>query len=172
MVVNKSSSWLADISNSLKKLLIWLKILILLIMSYYLGHNSSYETVRKIISITQQFTTLSPEKKTWHFAGISKCIFLKLISCIQVSLKFVPRGPVYDKSVLALIMTWYWTSNKPLLETRSTNVCIVVWHHWATKSQMNARILPSRQEMNIFESSGIIEQFMPSCHILFISYEM
>ena len=35
---------------------------------------------------------------------------------IQISLKFVQKGPVDNKPALAQIMAWRWTSDKPFSE--------------------------------------------------------
>ena len=40
----------------------------------------------------------------------------KFCSLIRISLKFVPKGPIHNKSVLAQVMAWYLPGNKPLPE--------------------------------------------------------
>ena len=47
-----------------------------------------------------------------------KCIFLNGNVCIsiKVSLKFVPNGPIDNKSALVQMMTWHRVGNKPLFE--------------------------------------------------------
>ena len=49
---------------------------------------------------------------------IFKCIFMneKLRILIQISLKFVPKGPIDNKSALVQVMAWRRTSDKPLRE--------------------------------------------------------
>ena len=49
---------------------------------------------------------------------IFRCIFLNEKFCIMVkiSLKFVPKGPIDNKSALAQVMAWRRTGNKPLPE--------------------------------------------------------
>ena len=52
-----------------------------------------------------------------------KCIFLNendRIS-IQISLKFVPRSPIDNKSALVQVMAWLWRGDKPLLEPMLTH---------------------------------------------------
>ena len=62
------------------------------------------------------------EAEKWngrHFAvDIFKCIILYENCCIliQISLKFVWKGPVNDKPALVQIMAWCRTSYKPLFE--------------------------------------------------------
>ena len=49
---------------------------------------------------------------------IFKCIFLNENNriLIQISLKFVPRGPIGNKPALVQVMAWRRTGDKPLLE--------------------------------------------------------
>ena len=49
---------------------------------------------------------------------IFKCIFIneKLRILIPISLKFVPKGPNDNKSVLVQVMAWRRTGDKPLPE--------------------------------------------------------
>ena len=39
---------------------------------------------------------------------------------IQISLKFVPRSPIDNKSALVLVMAWHRTGDKPLSEPMLT----------------------------------------------------
>ena len=52
----------------------------------------------------------------------SKCIFLNENDKIpiQISLKFVPRSPVDNKSTLVQVMAWHRTGDKPLPELMLT----------------------------------------------------
>ena len=49
---------------------------------------------------------------------VFKCIFMyeKFCTLIQISLKFVPKGPIDNNSVLVQVMAWRWTGDKPLPE--------------------------------------------------------
>ena len=38
----------------------------------------------------------------------------KIVLFIQISLKIVSKGPIYNKPALVQIMTWCWVGNKPL----------------------------------------------------------
>ena len=49
---------------------------------------------------------------------ISECIFLheNVWNSIKMSMKFVPKGPIDNKSALVQIMAWRRTGDKPLFE--------------------------------------------------------
>ena len=52
-------------------------------------------------------THLPPGQNGWHFADdISKCIFMNKKVCIliRIPLKFVPNGPIDNKSALVQVM--------------------------------------------------------------------
>ena len=53
---------------------------------------------------------------------VFKCIFMNEKFCIwiQISLKFVPKGPIDKKSALDLVMAWHRTGDKPLPEPMLT----------------------------------------------------
>ena len=60
-----------------------------------------------------------PGENGRHFAdNIFKCIFMKDMFnvLIQISLKFVPLGPIDNKSALVLVMAWRRPGGKPLPE--------------------------------------------------------
>ena len=54
--------------------------------------------------------------------NIFKRIFLNenIKISIQISLKFVPNGPIDNKSALVLVMAWRQTGDKPLPEAMMT----------------------------------------------------
>ena len=59
----------------------------------------------------------------WHLAdNIFKGIVLNenVRSLIWISLKFVPKGPVENKSALVCVMAWRRTGDKPLPEQMLT----------------------------------------------------
>ena len=69
------------------------------------------------------FSTLRSEQNVNHFADdIIKCIFLRENICvfILISLKFIPTGPVDDKSSLVQVIDWCATGNKPLTKSMLT----------------------------------------------------
>ena len=55
---------------------------------------------------------------------IFKCIFMNEKFCISIlfSLKFVPRGPIDNMPALVQVMTWHRVDNKPLSESKLTQV--------------------------------------------------
>ena len=64
-----------------------------------------------------QLPTLRTRQDGRHFAdSIFKLIFLNETYCIliQISLKFVPLGPIGNKQVLVQILAWRLTGAKPL----------------------------------------------------------
>ena len=63
------------------------------------------------------FNSSPPGHKGRHFADeIFKSIFMNERFCIsiQMSLNFVPKGQIDNKSALAQVMAWYLKGNKPL----------------------------------------------------------
>ena len=72
---------------------------------------------------TYIFILSIPAQNTRHFADdIFKCSFKNEKFCIsiRISLKFIPRGPIDNKSALVQVMAWDRTSNKPLPEPMLT----------------------------------------------------
>ena len=62
---------------------------------------------------------------------ILKCIFLienPRIS-IKISLKFVPKGPIDNKSALVQVMAWCRTGDKPLPEPMLTQFTDAYMQH-------------------------------------------
>ena len=41
-------------------------------------------------------------------------LYCKIVLLIQISLKIVSKGPIYNKPTLVQIMAWRWVGNKPL----------------------------------------------------------
>ena len=67
------------------------------------------------------------EQNGCHFTNaISKWNFVneKFYIVIQISLKFVPEGPIEDKTALAELMDWHWSSCKPLPKPIMTKLSI------------------------------------------------
>ena len=91
--------------------------------------------------------TLRPRQNGRHFPDDSfKWIFLNenVWILINISLKFVPRGPINNIPTLVQIMAWRWPGDKPLSEpmmvTLLTHICVTrpqwvkqhawsIWHH-------------------------------------------
>ena len=72
----------------------------------------------------QEFNTLWPRQNDRHTPDIFKWIFQNenLWISIQVSLKFVPRGPINYIPALVQIMAWGRSGNKPLSEPMMVNL--------------------------------------------------
>ena len=72
-----------------------------------------------------QFTAdLPPEQNGRHFTeNILKRIFMNKNLCIliQISLKFVPKGPIDNKATLVQVMAWRRIGDTPLPETMLTH---------------------------------------------------
>ena len=75
--------------------------------------------------------TLRPRRNEQHFADdIFKRIFFKENAwiSIKISLKFVPKGPVYNIPALVQIMAWRRSGDKPLSEpimvSLPTHICV------------------------------------------------
>ena len=62
------------------------------------------------------FNTLRLRQNGRRFADTFKCIFLKqnVRISIQISLKFVPKGPINNNPALVQIMAWRRSGDKPL----------------------------------------------------------
>ena len=78
-----------------------------------------------------QINTLRPRQNGRHFkAAIFKCIFLNenVILSIEISLKFVPKGPINNIPALFQIMAWHQPGDKPLSEPMIarllTHICV------------------------------------------------
>ena len=63
----------------------------------------------------------SPEQNGRHFAADTfKCIFVNENLFFQISLKFVPKGPINNKPALVQLMAWRQTGDMPLPEPMLT----------------------------------------------------
>ena len=75
--------------------------------------------------------TLRPRQNGCHFADdISKCIFLNenVWIPVEISLKFIPKGPINNIPALVQIMAWRRPGDKPLSEPMMvsllTHICV------------------------------------------------
>ena len=69
--------------------------------------------------IAKDILNTSPWTNDCHLTyDIFKWIFLNEIGriLIEISLKFVPKGPIHKNSAFVQVMAWRWRGNKPLLE--------------------------------------------------------
>ena len=66
----------------------------------------------------------SPEQNGRYFVDISRCIFLNENCCalITISMKFVVKGPIHNKTTLVKIMTWRRIGDKPLSLTKADRI--------------------------------------------------
>ena len=67
--------------------------------------------------LRQNINSSLPEQNGCHFADdIFKHIFLNenVKISIKIALKFVPKGPIDNKSALVKVMDWRPTGDKPL----------------------------------------------------------
>ena len=90
--------------------------------------------------------TLRPRQNGRHFPDIFKWIFLNenIWIWINISLKFVPRGPINNIPTLVQVMAWRRPGDKPLSEPMMvrlpTHICVtrpqwvktMAWCHQAT----------------------------------------
>ena len=82
-------------------------------------------------TLTHGINTLSPRQNGRHFPDdIFKCIFLNenVWVPIEISLKFVPKGPINNIPALVQIMAWRRSGDKPLSEPMMvsllTHICV------------------------------------------------
>ena len=74
----------------------------------------------------------SPGQYACHFADdIFRCIFVNEKFCIliQISLKFVPKGPIDNYPALVQIIAWRWTGDKTLSEPMLTQLTDTYMRH-------------------------------------------
>ena len=67
---------------------------------------------------------------------IFKCIFMneKLQILIRISLKFVTKGPIDNKSAVVQVIAWRRTGDKPLHETMLGEFVDAFMCHWGEMS--------------------------------------
>ena len=82
-------------------------------------------------SVGKRFNTLRPRQNGRHFPDdIFKWIFLNenVWLSINISLKFVPRGPINNIPTLVQVMAWRRPGDKPLSESMTvrlpTHICV------------------------------------------------
>ena len=90
------------------------------------------------MSAFSQRNTLRPRQNGRHFPDDSfKWIFLNenVWISIEVSLKFVPKGPINNIPALVQVMAWRRPGDKPLSEPMMT-VCCLLTHICVTRPQL------------------------------------
>ena len=71
------------------------------------------------------FNTLRPRQNGWHFADDTfRCVFMdeNVWILINISLNFVPKGPINNIPALVQIMAWRRPGDKPLSERQA-----IIW---------------------------------------------
>ena len=95
-------------------------------LTYYWSHL----LVHICVTWPKHVITLRPEQNVCNFADdIFDCIFLTayVVIWFNVSLKFVPKGLIDNKSALGHVMAWHRKDAKPLPEPmmiQFTNACM------------------------------------------------
>ena len=91
------------------------------------NHVSTYMFMGSLLPI---FKTLRPGQDGQHFPDdIFQSIFLNENYCIliQISLKHVLKGPIYNNPALVQIMAWRRPGNKPLSEPMMLRLLTHTW---------------------------------------------
>ena len=96
--------------------------------------------------IPLNFNTLRPRQNGRRFADDTfKRIFLNenVRTSIEISLKFVPKGPINNIPALVQIMGWRRSGDKPLSEplmvSLLTHIC-VTWPQWVKSSAVRTKV--------------------------------
>ena len=65
-----------------------------------------------------------PTPLTKYIFNIFVIIFVNEKFCIliRISIKFIPKDPIYNSSLLVRIMAWRWPGDKPLFEPMMVNL--------------------------------------------------
>ena len=92
----------------------------------------------QITSLVTRYTvtldTLIPRQNGLHFPHIFKCIFLNenVWIAMEISLNFVPKGPINNIPTMVQIMAWHRPGDKPLSEPMMVNLlmhmCVIGPH--------------------------------------------
>ena len=95
------------------------------------------------------FNTLRPRQNERHFADDNfTCIFLNknVWKPIEISLKFVPQGPINNIPALVQIMAWRRSGDKPLSEL----MIFLLTHICVTRPQWVNTFRPWQQTLQAF----------------------
>ena len=84
-------------------------------------------------------TSSPPGQNGHHFTDIFKHLFMveNAIILIEISLKFILKGPINNKSALVQVMTWRWAGAKPSLEPMASQFAGSYMQHSGEMSYMN-----------------------------------
>ena len=103
----------------------WSDNIVLFTFSWYTSQITAFEIVHQTAD-DHMALTYPPEQSGRLFADdIFRCIFVNEKFCIlvEISLKFIPKGPIDNNPALVQIMAWRRTSDKPLSEPRLARFC-------------------------------------------------
>ena len=135
------------------------------IRNYIHGSFSVACNFSSILYHQWQFNTLRPRQNGWHFPDdILKCIFLNenVWILIEMSLKFVPKGPINNIPALVQIMAWHRLGDKPLSEPMMVRLLTQIY---VTRPQwVNGSVWISNYTNNLYNC--IITY---PCHKLYVS---
>ena len=102
-----------------------------LVQKFCTEHGISIKYECDSMDVTDTFNTLRPRQNGRHFAeDIFKCLFFNenVWISIEISLKFVPKGPINNIPALVQIMAWRRSGDKPLSEpmvvSLPTHICV------------------------------------------------
>ena len=136
-------------------------------ISYYWPHRTGHANN----SFVNLVNTLRPRQNGRHFADdILKCIFLNenVWISIEISLKFVPKGPINNITALVQIMAWHRPGDKPISEPMMvrlpTHICVtqpqwvkVCFIHWVLNHITLSSWYPGNLYAKIIQISNTYE---------------
>ena len=115
------------------------------------------------------FNTLRPRRDGRHFPDdIFNCIFLneKVWILIQISLKFVPKGPINNIPSLVQMMAWRRPGDKPssepMMVSLLTHICVTL-PQWVNKQRV---LMHGHQGWNV--RHGLCHIYMIYVYILVV----
>ena len=127
------------------------------LLGYYLGLNELIIKTSHVwleicyfwfLTTMLRFNTLRPRRNGRHFPDdILKCIFLNenVWIPIEISLKFVRKGPVDNIPALVYLMAWHRPGDKPLSEpmmiSLPMHICVTrpQWVKWWLSLSLNCQ---------------------------------
>ena len=89
------------------------------------------------------FNSIPPGQNGRHFADFFEHIFLNeyMKILIQISLKFLPKGPINNDSTLVEVMEWYQIGDKPLPKPLLTQFTDTYMGHWGGELKLLKMIM-------------------------------
>ena len=123
-----------------------------------------------ILSRPQCVNTLRPRQNGRHFPDIFEWIFWNenVWISINISLKFVPRGPINNIPTLLQVMAWRRPGDKPLSKPMmvrlTTHICVTrpQWvKKWLCYSGHRVALVVHRAQKSVPDSAGEWPTFLP-----------